>query len=103
MNPRHGLKPTAFYAILVMAALCVILELIANHMLPRLSVARDACFLGLSLLLAGIIWRFRFPQIRRLVACDSSVSTISEPNAYIRYGSLAMVVVFTIAVGKHVF
>ena len=102
MNPRHGLKPTAFYAILVMAALCVILD-IANYMLPRLSVARDACFLGLSLLLAGIIWRFRFPQIRRLVACDSSVSTISEPKAYIRYGGLAMVVVFTIAVGKHVF
>lgn len=85
-----------------MAALCLILELIANHLLPSLSVARDACFLSLALLLSGISWRFRLPWIRRLVACDSSVSTISEPKAYIRYGSLAMVVLFTIAVGRHV-
>ena len=103
MSTRHGLKPAVFWAIVLMAALCVILELVVNHMQPRLGVARDASFFSLSILLAGVIWRFRAPWIRRLVASDSNGATISEPNAFVRYGSLAMVVGFTITVGRHVF
>ena len=102
MRTYHGLKPAVFWVIVLTSALCVILELVANQVLPHLGVARDACFLGLSLLLAAVFWRFRVPSIWRLVACDSSNSTISEPKAYIRYGSLVMVVVFTITVGRHV-
>jgi hypothetical protein len=44
MRTYHGLKPAVFWVIVLTSALCVILELVANQVLPHLGVARMLAF-----------------------------------------------------------